>query len=525
MSLDVQKFGSIMTSRGNVIDTINRKMTVIKSGNIIYIRTPWDDDYDLVQTLMHNVDSVESITDSMGVRFWKQYTIDKDTGYEDTPDASIVVTFNSNTDDNCPIYFNASFLGGNHGYLAILVSVATSHGKAIEDEGSKWQDGVGVEYTILRVVDENTLWLISENTTVSPPAWLTKAISNPTTFSHVSGATATADFSVTTTSGGQWYPALQNKDTRFLIDGKEFEEDGVYQGDNFDLINAYEIKDPFSILTYCQTQTGSAEHISFSDSSITSCAKIQNIYHYTPNGGCALMRSFTPVYNVSFVFDGAVQAGLLPSQGGNIYMYIQGLDSYVEGAITYDWSAIQEITDSSDVTNHYIGSANLTDALKPSKVYLQYTTNSDGDKVFGFCLGYNPSVGQTQDSIRKDVLNSIANILTTRKSYPYSINYSSAQTRNADDNFDVVAFRCPVNYSKNPDATNVSWHEVGKDVYLYIDYHQAFTGYVKLEDYLINKKVELIDSSGCTVDSDIILSDGLHITIAGSYGHAIIKLT
>jgi len=520
----VQKYGSIIVSNGKISDSVNRKMTIVKAGNGIYIRTKWNDNYDLVQSLIHNRDEVGDITDNKAVRFYKQYTIDKDTPYESTVSASEVILFTQGTDDNCPMYINGGYIGANHGFGGIYVATSSTHGKEIADEGSKWEDSASVEYTILRVVDADTLWLISENT-ISPPSWYTKPVANATTFSHVSGATNTSDFTVATTTTTQWWPALQNKSVRFLIDKQEFTDDGVYQGDNFDIIEGYEIKDIYSTLTYAQSQTGSADHISFDDSSITAIIKMQNTYHYTPNGGCSVLTSFNSIDEIGLLFYGGVQAGLLLTQGGNIYMYIDGLNSYVEGAITYDWTAIHEITDAADVTAHKLSTANLTDANTPSKTYLQYTTDGDGDKVYGLCLGYNPMVGRTQDSIRKNLLTDEFQITTTRKSYPYGIEYASANTWNADSVWDAVAFRCPVNYDLNPFATNISWHEIGNDVYMYIDYHSAFTGYIVCEDYLLNKTVEVIESTGCTIDSDYVTVDGIHITIAGSYGHSILKLS
>ena len=94
----------------------------------------------------------------------------------------------------------------------------TAHDKAFVDVGSKWSNGTR-EYTLLRIVDANTLWFISDNTGTSTQ-WVYNTTSTAgNTLTHVSGATNTSSILVATDTITQLYCAVNDHVKKVTVDG------------------------------------------------------------------------------------------------------------------------------------------------------------------------------------------------------------------------------------------------------------------------------------------------------------------
>ena len=70
------------------------------------------------------------------------------------------------TDEAAPVWINGGDIGGNHG-CECVVEVTAAHDKTCADIGSLWKDDAGLDWTLLRVVDGERLWFLSENTGAS----------------------------------------------------------------------------------------------------------------------------------------------------------------------------------------------------------------------------------------------------------------------------------------------------------------------------------------------------------------------
>lgn len=118
------------------------------------------------------------------------------------------------TDDSAPDHTAGTTLGANHGYIMGLCTAA-AHGKTTADEGSRWTCG-GVACVLVKVPGTGTLYLARETTNSVPPAGA---------YTHVSGATNTAGFTVTGTPvSTQWYPPHTNRALSVSVDGRRIAE-------------------------------------------------------------------------------------------------------------------------------------------------------------------------------------------------------------------------------------------------------------------------------------------------------------
>ena len=123
------------------------------------------------------------------------------------------VLVKSSYDDAAPDHVFGTTLTANHGYQKGNLTMA-AHGKTTDDIGSVWLKG-GVEYIIVGIPSSSVVAMTERNGN--------GAITTGT-FTHVSGATNTADIVATDVSMQQWYPPYQNRTMTLYIDGVEHAE-------------------------------------------------------------------------------------------------------------------------------------------------------------------------------------------------------------------------------------------------------------------------------------------------------------
>jgi hypothetical protein len=302
---------------------------------------------------------------------------------------------------------------------------------------------------------------------------------------------------------------------------------GVYTGQYADILHVYEIVNPARVLAYVIAGRPWATQPSFVDSSIDALCRLTTTYRYNENGSCTIYQTIKNNVQLTMGYYGYVQAAnvTIPS-GGTLKEYVPKTTAFSISGRNYNLQAIQDITtlpDSLDLT-----SDRWTDANNPPERFVQYACNADASKLFGFTLGYNPKVGIGRADIRKTLITSAGFVHNSLKQYPRAISSGSSAYPTslipANKVFDCISFRCPINYSAYPTATNVSWYYVNNDCYLMIDFHATYNGYIALPTSLLGKQIETIESNGLSVNSFYVAQEGIDITVSGSYGSAVLRL-
>jgi len=505
-----------------------KPLVIVKSVDDIYIRSSWSTTQDLVEHIL-----VKNSSDYYNNKLYQFST----TGLipKETVDAAIATTTPTMTkysdDDTAPMLFNSTYIGASHGAAFVRCITANAHGKTNADNGSEWVDGIGIKFYIIRIVDVNTLWVLSEDKSVTG-FWDFRSITG-STLTHSANATHTGVITITATTTTQLLPAIKNQIKKFMLDGTtEIIADGVYYCDHLDVVNSYDISDVTSLLYYIREYVGNVAEPTYDRSQVATVARVVITYKFSDNGSCTIFSSFKPTKAISLSYVGFTQAMavLIPS-GGTICEYVPKTVPFVAGSTTYDLKSIRDITALADSLE--LVKSTWESPLSPPDRFIQFAKNSDGitkANNYGFTLGYCPEIGVGIPSIRKDLIDSAMNLFTTQKQYPKGISTNStsyaSNTIPANTNFDMVAFRCPINYNNDTDATNISWYYANNVIYLMLDYHKNIDKSLKLPDKFIGKKVEVVEkSSGFTLNSSFVSYDGINIKVIGSYGCATLKIS
>jgi len=500
------------------------KTKMIKSGSDLYIRTPWSTTHDFVQRLDLGLNGASY--ENNPFRFTSAGLILKSTLDNNVPGGTYETQYMSMTDDICPANFNGTYIGANHGAATLVVLTVSSHDKTVEDVGSEWTDGLSRKWYLLRVVNNTTLWVMSEDTSATD-VWSFYTSANGTTLSHSANATHQSDIVFSSQSVTQLWPAIKNQSKQILEDGHSpVTEDGVYLCDFIDIKHTYDISHVPSILDYVISQVGGSSQPAFDHESIDNCARFSITYRFHQNGSVTIYHNFKALKQIQIGYIGFIQCAPLLYPGGTLHEYIPKIGTITVGGNAYDFKNIEDISSIADSVD--LAKADWDDAANPPERFVQFAKDSGAQKTYGICIGYNQDVGIGQPSIRASNSGSAAFIYTSKKQYPRGVSSGSTTWPSnlipAGTVLDMVAFRAPINYTLNESPTNASWYFVGDDCYLMVDFHETFDGWLNLPDYLIGMKIAVVESDGITINSGFVSPDGIALSVPGTYGTLVARL-
>lgn len=501
-------------------------LTVIKKGSTIYYRVKWSATHDYVCGF--NLNTAIKPYDNNNVNFINEGLILSSTIDFNVPTTAYTSTLKTSTDDTCPININGTYIGANHGGAFVIQITAAYHDKQIRDIGSEWKDINGKKWYIMRIVDANTLWVISEVQPVSHFwGFLTSVGGN--LLLHNSGATSTGTIAITANVIKQLWPAYKNTLKSVLLDGvNEIIADGVYTCNFLEVLHAYDIFDIPSVIALTKSPVDPGDDPDAKPQEITKAARITNTYRVTENGAVTVYTTFKTNQQVYLNYAGFVQSFPISTpSGGSIHAYAPKIIPHVVAGRMYDFSAIQDITVYADT--HEINAPMWADVNNPPERYVQFVKNATGVKTYGNAMGYNQRVGMGQPAIRKTLINSAWYFYSSKKMYPKGITGGSTAYPTykvpANTVFDMVSFRYPINYEANPNLTNFGWYSVGSDVYVNIDAHTTIASQsVQLPPSFTGMQIDVVEkNSGFTVNSMYVGQDGINFSVT-NYGTAVLRL-
>jgi hypothetical protein len=512
-------------------------VTVTKNGDSILIRTSWNTGNDLLQEM-----SLNSLVYDWGnncVNFKNMGLIPSSTGKYSSATNLMSPILKSTTDDACPFNINGTFIGGNHGPDVVVLITATGHGLGVSDIGSKWTDGTTNFYIVKIFEGDSLIFVLSENNPTGN-IWNFTNVIDGASLTRV-GASGTLSFSAQTKY--QLTPIEKHLSKKVYLDGKtEISTNGTWACNYVDIVHNYEIMDPSSILTYIKSGTPWASIPSFVDAS-NSLASVSLIYRFTENGSCTIFQTVNLKKEVKM--DNVATGGYfgfmqsepitIPSSGTMCqYVPKSATSGQSYGTNSISLTNVQDISwlFNSNTYTLALRTADFADSNNPPDRFLQIAKSSSGTNYFGFMLGYNPKIGIGKAAERKTFVDTAWYMPGTFKSYPVGVGGTSstryatnANIIPANTSFECVSFRTPVNYSTYSTFTNVSWYYVGSDVYLMIDNHANFSGYVPLKYEFTGKQIEVVEKhDNVTVNSLYVTQDGINITITGNYGYLVARL-
>jgi hypothetical protein len=527
-------------------DSLPNTMTFEVSGGDVYARFPWNATYDAVQRF-----AVTSTTASATANGCVQPTgirrIPIATGKTAIKTAFDAATgaadiFASQTDDAPPCRYNNTYIGGNHGVFSGKVITATGHGKTVADIGSQWLSGAGVTFYIIRIVDANTLWLLSNNIGANAELWVfNTGLAAPGTLTHVAGATNTADISFTAAANQQVFPCVQNHQRLIYKNGNSLVSgNGVYDCNFLQIRETYGIANPVSMLDFLIAGRPWSETPALNDNSIDTQVELSYTYTIRDNGSVSIEGRFENLQTVNLGtgtgFVGFVQAQPSGWQSGSnvetLNLYVPRVNSIVGTVKTWDFEAGEAITPAAFETISFT-SATWSDANNPPDRMVQYvTTTATGVKTRGYALGYSRLAGAGAD-LADYVVGLSGFISSSRKMYPHCLTAgapafgSFASTLPVNSVLTATAYRIMYNLEDTPEATTAAVRLTANGAEVVLDFHEDVTEYeVPVPSKLNGKTVTVVDGNGnLTLDNATVADGKIVVTVTGGYGEAVLSVS
>lgn len=504
----------------------NETFVAAIDGLDVYIRTKFSSTLDLVQQVRYN--SNDPWKNNI-VNPWIIKTIPASTLKEDTISAFSYGTFiATQQDDATPLHYNNTYIGANHGAFIVHQVVKSAHGKGFVDVGSKWSDGTR-NYTLIRIVDANTLWFVSDNSgTASAWVFYATALPTGTTFTHVSGATNTASISsITSDTITQLLKALNNHTKKLIANGfRELTQAGIYNVESLEVIDSYDIINVPALLSYLQSRVGTSTEQKFDVDTITSDVRLNVSYKYEVNGSINVSTMILAKQAVKWEWAGLMQALPLNYGGKSLLLYVPKINPVIVGSNTWDLKNVVDVSTTSNVIN--LLKTSWSDPDEPPDMMVSIVKNGS-NREFGQILGHSISRGITKPSIRKSSSEVGFFNGPTKKMYPHT------QTGDtfpegiipAGTVLNAISYRTIFNSLVLPEATAYGWYKDNDVIYVFLAIHQnASMLKLPLPSMFNGKSATVVDPNpNFTLHSEIVSDGSLLSSVIGGYAHATIKLT
>jgi len=501
-------------------------MSVTKSGNNLYIRAKFTSTLDIIQLVVMATGTAftNDTVNVVGARTCDN-TLSKTSNVEAWNTGTVLAV---QGDSSAPIKYNGTYIGGNHGAFVVKEITATGHGKTVVDVGSEWVDGLPRKWYLMRVVDANKLWFISENLSVAP-AWSFSSTLTGSTLTHSADATNTGAITVVSSVSTQLWPALQSQTKKIMLDGiTELTVDGTYLCTTLDIVNSYTIPNVAAVLTYVRSLVGGATQPSFIDSSIAPDVSRCITYRYAENGSCTIIDSVRNYNQLTLDYFGGTQAEPLEYTGKQLWQYIPRVSPIVGTIKTWDFINQENIGGTFEALT--IGLSKFTDVNNPPDRMAQIVKTA-GVSNFGMMIGFSPVRSVGLPATRKTLISESNLVSAIRKQYLKALNGGgSAFTGNVlpvNSVYDIVAYRAYWSAETCPEATSFIWFRDGKSIIVIADFHQNVTcSKLPLPEYFSGLDVTVIDkTASLTLHGNNVLNDGLLVTVTGGYGYIVAKLS
>lgn len=486
--------------------------------NDVAIRTKFNTTKDLVQLYsVFQTDLFNSIVEYMQ----SNLILSTDLSPYVTAQNILAVT----TDDACPINFNGSYIGGNHGQSCVIAVVANTHGKTFADISSEWTDGDGRKWYLIKIVDVNTMWFVSENIGTATIYSFDLVISG-STLTHSTGAEHDGDITIGSSTVTQLRPSVANQTKKVFVDGQEVTANSTYHAlEHIDIVDEYDIMNPSAVVQYLIDNKPVGGYISNPALNVgDAIAHYSILYRHLYDGTVLITSGFINYKDITLVYFGAVQSALpSPSSlGGSGYKYIPKALPRTIGANTYEFRTPRSMAimaDSLDLTSSY-----WEVPSSPPDRTIDLISDGAGDYKAGFEMGYLPVAYGSGRSAR---ITNAWNIFTSKKSYPHLIDIGNPLTE--DSCIDSVSFRKWFDISPtNSEQTALCVIPGGKEAYVFIDYHGVIDDYVTLPKEYIGKSITVVEKSSNVTLYGTIVTDRIRVKVTTAtplYGYLVLKLS
>lgn len=403
-------------------------------------------------------------------------------------------------------------IAAGHGYVLPVVTLE-NHDKVTADLGSIWTDGV-YNYTLLQIDGDDLYFGYPYTETEDVVSWV--RVDPVANLTHVSGATNTTTVDISTISLKQLYPSVNNCTLKYIIDeGIEITEDGDYYSKELKVIESYNVIGYKELIDYAQANVG----VSYKDNidDIGGSIRIGICYEFKKDGTCIVNHNITALRkivlgNCLFI----IMSPLITIDGHTLYRYMPN----VVAKSGIDFANIEDMTNYNTSINY--GIDDLVDVTIPPHRSIEWLEDSEGNKVFGFTIGYLIDKSDAKNSSRLANVTQLWEMRDTKKVYPGAFEGEM----NIGDYYNFICYRKALNVSEYSDLTAFYKIESGNDIYIYIDCHDTVANKsVKLNEYIGREITVLESNDNFTLHNTIVDEYGILFSVVNNYGYAVLKIS
>lgn len=427
-----------------------------------------------------------------------------------------------NGDDACPWNMNGTYIGANHGCSDGRELTCAGHGFTTADLGSEWEDESGRKYYMVKVVDPDRIWVLSQDIGTGARWDFDNSISG-TLLTNLAQSTS---FTFTNNAMAQIIPACRIASQSYLADGTTPLSDGVEVSCGYlDIVEEYDIINPASLLADIISHPG--EFRSFTAAHLDGVVRNEIVYRLHANGATVIYYTATALQEFRLGYMGFIQSSKLATGTYDTHeYYVPRTVPFTQDAIDYDFKMLQDFTFTLPSALNFTDDKIEDTSHRPDR-YIQLlgeVTGEDTNRQLGYAIGYSPIHGITQPEQRATNVNNALYLYTSSKSYPHAIDTALATIVPQNTEFYCIAYRHYFNPTDQTNATCVYWQQQEDDFVVYVDYHKSVDhDVIQLPTEWSGRAIAAISKTASVTlhAQELDLSGRLALSVAGGYGSAV----
>lgn len=495
----------------------NQKIQVLKKKTEVYIRSYFSPEQDVV--IKVDVNPVER---NGRVNFIAAGLIDKRAPMTEQACRNIQ-PIHQCADDAAPWNFNGTYIGANHGCSDALELSIRQHGLTSADSGAEWHDSSGKKFFLIKIIDPDKIWILSENTGKGD-IWQFNTGFSGDELKNADGRT----LKISSQARAQIIPACRTLQQSCLVDGeKPLPDDEPIVCNFLDIIDDYDIIAPDSLLEKIRKNRG--KNVLFNTQELDSVITNYIRYRFQPRGACTIRHQAKLNREIRIGYAGFIQTARLTKGGYETQEYhIPKTVPFEYQGGKYDFAGFQDYSQS--LKHALIIDRNakfLADPNDPPDRWIQFLGNGNKREV-GYVVGYSLLEGITRPQERVKNISTTGFLYTSSKTYPYAIDRAMGETIPAGTEFSCLAYRQYFSPSDLSSKASSSYlHQQGEAYLLYLHYHQPVAeDIIKLPGYLNKKKITVVEKTAAVklLSKPEVTPEGIRISSEKPRGYIVLKI-
>ncbi|OGV72075.1 MAG: hypothetical protein A3K19_08290 [Lentisphaerae bacterium RIFOXYB12_FULL_65_16] len=434
------------------------------------------------------------------------------------------VSFHPNGDDSTPWNINGMYIGANHGCSANREFTCPGHGLGVADLGREWTDGAGVKWYLVKIVDKDKLWFLSQDNGKGDIWKFTSTL----TGKALTGAKKGRTLQVQSDVMAQLYPAVRIRQQQWLVDGKTpVPRNGKVKCEFLDFVEENEVINPGALLKDIVAHAG--QERDFAADALPATVRNTIVYRFHPDGAIVLDYHAKALQDFQIGYMGFVQSAPLRKGNYGVHKYYvpKTVPFALDGA-NYDFRGMQDYSKPLPKPL-YFGAAekNVESADNLPERFIQLLGDeADGRTQWkvGYSLGYSLVQGITTPEARAKHTGRALFLYTSNKTYPSALDAKLAPVIKAGTEFHCVAYRRYFNPEPLENATCAYWYRDGDRLVVYLDYHKSVDkDTVVLPPECRGKRITVVEKTpSLTLHTDkTVPADGVTVSVTGDYGYLV----